>query len=95
MSQQFTNGRVLRVSGPLVVADHMSGSGMYELVRVGHFQLVGEIIKLTGDTASIQCYEETAGLTIGDPVVRTGAPLQASITIICNFEHLSIIFKSK
>lgn len=53
---------------PVVVADHMSGAGMYELVRVGHFQLVGEIIKLTGDTASIQCYEETAGLTIGQSV---------------------------
>lgn len=52
---------------------------MYELVRVGHFKLVGEIIKLTGDTASIQCYEETAGLTIGDPVQRTGAPLQVEL----------------
>jgi V-type H+-transporting ATPase subunit A len=57
----------------------MSGSGMYELVRVGHFQLVGEIIKLTGDTASIQCYEETSGLTIGDPVQRTGAPLTVEL----------------
>jgi len=72
-------GRVVRVSGPLVVADHMSGAGMFELVRVGHFKLVGEIIKLTGDTASIQCYEETAGLTIGDPVERTGAPLQVEL----------------
>ncbi len=43
----------------VVVADQMSGSFMYELVRVGHEQLVGEIIKLTGDTASIQVYEET------------------------------------
>ena len=48
-------------------------------MRVGHFKLVGEIIKLTGDTASIQCYEETAGLTIGDPVQRTGAPLQVEL----------------
>jgi V-type H+-transporting ATPase subunit A len=63
----------------VVVADHMSGAGMFELVRVGHFKLVGEIIKLTGDTASIQCYEETAGLTIGDPVVRTGAPLMVEL----------------
>ena len=46
---------------------------------MGHFKLVGEIIKLTGDTASIQCYEETAGLTIGDPVERTGAPLQVEL----------------
>jgi len=72
-------GRVLRVSGPLVVADKMSGAQMYELVKVGHQQLVGEIIKLIGDTASIQCYEETAGLTVGDPVERTGAPLQVEL----------------
>lgn len=45
----------------MVVADHMSGSSMYELVRVGYDRLVGEIIKLEGDTASIQCYEETGG----------------------------------
>jgi vacuolar-type H+-ATPase catalytic subunit A/Vma1 len=74
--EQFSHGRVLKVAGPLVVADHMSGAGMYELVRVGHNKLIGEIIKLIGDTASIQCYEETAGLTVGDPVERTGAPLQ-------------------
>lgn len=79
MSSSIKYGRVIRVSGPLVVADHMSGSGMYELVRVGHDKLIGEIIKLTGDTASIQCYEETAGLTIGDPVERTGAPLQVEL----------------
>jgi len=80
MQGQKKFGRVLKVAGPLVVADHMSGSGMYELVRVGHFKLIGEIIKLIGDTASIQCYEETAGLTVGDPVERTGAPLQVAKT---------------
>jgi len=53
----------------------MAGAAMYELVRVGHMELVGEIIKLEGDLASIQCYEETAGLTVGDPVTRTQAPL--------------------
>ena len=52
---------------------------MYELVRVGPDQLVGEIIKLVGDTVSIQVYEDTSGLTIGDPVVRTGAPLQVEL----------------
>lgn len=76
---KLSYGRVLKVSGPLVVADLMSGSGMFELVRVGHDKLIGEIIKLIGDTASIQCYEETAGLTIGDPVLRTGAPLQVEL----------------
>eukprot|EP01006_Ploeotia_vitrea_P052221 TRINITY_DN67660_c9_g4_i1.p1 TRINITY_DN67660_c9_g4~~TRINITY_DN67660_c9_g4_i1.p1 ORF type:complete len:613 (+),score=320.42 TRINITY_DN67660_c9_g4_i1:148-1986(+) len=77
--RKFRNGRIVKVSGPLVVADKMSGSAMYELVRVGRQQLVGEIIKLTDDTASIQCYEETAGLTIGDPVERTGNPLQVEL----------------
>ena len=48
----------------MVVADHMSGTSMFELVRVGYDRLVGEIIKLEGDTASIQCYEETGGLQI-------------------------------
>lgn len=78
-TRELKSGRVLKVAGPLVVADKMSGAGMYELVRVGHFKLIGEIIKLIGDTASIQCYEETAGLTIGDPVERTGAPLQVEL----------------
>jgi len=72
-------GRVLQVAGPLVVAEKMSGSSMNELVRVGHDKLVGEIILLQEDTASIQCYEETAGLMVGDPVERTGAPLQVEL----------------
>lgn len=72
-------GRVIKVAGPLVVATGMSGAGMYELVRVGKDKIVGEIIKLIDDTASIQCYEETAGLTIGDPVERTGHPLQVEL----------------
>jgi len=72
-------GRVLQVAGPLVVAEKMSGSSMNELVRVGHDMLVGEIILLQEDTASIQCYEETAGLMVGDPVERTGAPLQVEL----------------
>jgi V-type H+-transporting ATPase subunit A len=48
---------------------------MYELVRVGLLKLIGEIIRLDGDTATIQVYEETSGLTVGDPVTRTGKPL--------------------
>ena len=64
-------GQILKVSGPLVVGDLMSGSFMHELVRVGAKRIVGEIIKLEGDTASIQCYEDTSGLTVGDIVHRT------------------------
>jgi V-type H+-transporting ATPase subunit A len=72
-------GHVFKVSGPLVVAGHMSGSFMHELVRVGPKRIVGEIIKLEGDTASIQCYEDTSGLTVGDIVYRTEAPLSVEL----------------
>jgi len=63
----------------VVVAENMSGSKMYELVKVGWDRLVGEIIKLEGDTASIQCYEDTSGLTVHDPVLRTGNPLSVEL----------------
>merc|ERR1712176_1258300 len=56
-----------------------SGAAMYELVRVGHSKLVGEIIKLEGDTASIQVYEDTSGLTVGDPVLRKKQPLSVEL----------------
>eukprot|EP01137_Pigoraptor_chileana_P015416 Opistho-2@71310 len=72
-------GYVFSVSGPVVTADHMTGAAMYELVRVGHFELVGEIIRLEGDTATIQVYEETSGVTVGDPVLRTGKPLSVEL----------------
>ena len=72
-------GKIYKVAGPLVVAENMSGSKMYELVKVGWDRLVGEIIKLEGDTASLQCYEDTSGLTVGDPVLRTGSPLSVEL----------------
>ena len=72
-------GAVKKVSGPVVIAENMYGAAMYELVRVGGDQLIGEIIRLEGDTATIQCYEETAGLTVGDPVQRTRQPLSVSL----------------
>eukprot|EP01117_Protostelium_nocturnum_P020457 TRINITY_DN9205_c0_g1_i1.p1 TRINITY_DN9205_c0_g1~~TRINITY_DN9205_c0_g1_i1.p1 ORF type:complete len:621 (-),score=238.38 TRINITY_DN9205_c0_g1_i1:75-1937(-) len=72
-------GFVYSVSGPVVVAERMSGAEMSELVRVGHGQLVGEIIRLEGDTATIQVYEETSGLTVGDPVLRTFKPLSVEL----------------
>ena len=72
-------GKVFKVAGPLVVAENMSGAKMYELVKVGWKKLVGEVIKLDGDTASIQCYEETSGLTVGDPVLRTKEPLSVTL----------------
>jgi V-type H+-transporting ATPase subunit A len=72
-------GYVFAVSGPVVVAEKMAGSAMYELVRVGHYELVGEIIRLEGDMATIQVYEETSGVTVGDPVLRTGKPLSVEL----------------
>ena len=75
VSSEQDLGRVLKVAGPLVVASNMSGTKMFEVVRVGFEKLVGEIIKIEGDTASIQVYEDTAGLTVGDCVLKTGKPL--------------------
>lgn len=57
-------GVIKKVSGPVVVADKIAGAAMYELVRVGELNLIGEIIRLEGETATIQCYEETAGLQV-------------------------------
>ncbi|KAM9977903.1 hypothetical protein ACTFIR_011780 [Dictyostelium discoideum] len=74
-----SQGFVLSVSGPVVIANQLAGAAMYELVRVGHNQLVGEIIRLEEDTATIQVYEETSGLTVGDPVLRTHKPLTVEL----------------
>nr|XP_013808419.1 PREDICTED: V-type proton ATPase catalytic subunit A-like [Apteryx mantelli mantelli] len=63
----------------LVTASSMAGAAMYELVRVGHAELVGEIIRLEGDLATIQVYEETSGVCVGDPVLRTGKPLSVEL----------------
>jgi V-type H+-transporting ATPase subunit A len=72
-------GRVSKVAGPVVVAVNMHGAAMYEVVRVGTIKLVGEIIKLEGESATIQVYEETSGLTVGDPVIRTGTSLSVEL----------------
>nr|WP_198362130.1 ATP synthase subunit A [Thermococcus pacificus] len=72
-------GRIIRVTGPLVVADGMKGSKMYEVVRVGEMGLIGEIIRLEGDRAVIQVYEETAGIKPGEPVEGTGASLSVEL----------------
>ena len=64
-------GRVVKVAGPLVIAEGLERSKMYDLVRVGEEGLMGEIIEMRGDRSSIQVYEETEGLGPGDPVVST------------------------
>jgi len=72
-------GIIFSISGPVVVAEKMKGAAMYELVRVGVYKLVGEIIRLENDTATIQVYEETSGCQVGDPVWRTGKPLSVEL----------------
>ncbi|BEI87327.1 uncharacterized protein CcaverHIS019_0100450 [Cutaneotrichosporon cavernicola] len=72
-------GTVFSVSGPVVIGENMRGCAMYELVRVGHDELVGEVIRIEADRATIQVYEETSGVTVGDPVLRTGKPLSVEL----------------
>ncbi|KAI9665605.1 MAG: H(+)-transporting V1 sector ATPase subunit A [Trizodia sp. TS-e1964] len=79
MPETLKKGSVYSISGPVVVAENMIGCAMYELVRVGHDNLVGEVIRLDADKATIQVYEETAGVTVGDPVLRTGKPLSVEL----------------
>ena len=76
---KLKNGRVIRITGPVVVADGMSGARMYDIVRVGDMGLMGEVIRLVDDTATIQVYEETSGLKVYEPVVITGAPLTVEL----------------
>jgi len=72
-------GFLKKISGPVVVADGMTGSTINELVRIGEQKLIGEIIALKGDEASIQVYEETAGLKPGEKVISTGLPLSVEL----------------
>ena len=75
----MVEGRILKVSGPLVIAEGMREANMFDVVRVGDAKLIGEIIEMHGDRASIQVYEETAGIGRGDKVVSTGAPLSVEL----------------
>ncbi|OLS31618.1 MAG: V-type ATP synthase alpha chain [Candidatus Heimdallarchaeota archaeon AB_125] len=72
-------GLIDRISGPVVQASNMRGSKLYDVARVGEEKLVGEIIRLTGDLATIQVYENTEGLTPGEPVHLTHAPLSVEL----------------
>ena len=75
----MVEGKILKVSGPLVVAEGMREANMFDVVRVGAGRLIGEIIEMHGDRASIQVYEETAGIGRGDKVVSTGVPLSVEL----------------
>ena len=72
-------GKTVKISGPLIIAEGMADSKMYDVVRVSDKGLIGEIIELRGDKASIQVYEETSGLGPGEEVVSTGEPLSAEL----------------
>ncbi len=72
-------GRIVKVAGPVVVAEGMAGVRMYDVVRVGKMNLIGEIVELRGDRASIQVYEETTGIGPGEPVTDTEAPLSVEL----------------
>src|SRR6058998_991884 len=75
----FKPGKVARVAGPVIVSDGMLGSQMYEVVRVGSQGLIGEIIRIEADKATVQVYEETAGIRPGETVTRTGKPLSVEL----------------
>ena len=72
-------GRIIKVSGPLVVAEGMEEANVYDVVEVSDNKLIGEIIEMRGDKASIQVYEETTGIGPGDVVVTTGSPLSIEL----------------
>lgn len=72
-------GRIVKVSGPLVVAENMSHANVFDMVKVGHNKLIGEIIEMRGDRASIQVYEETTGIGTDEPVETTGMPLSVEL----------------
>ena len=75
----MVEGRIRKVSGPLVIAEGMREANLFDVVRVGANRLIGEIIEMHGDCASIQVYEETAGLGRGDAVVSMGEPLSVEL----------------
>ncbi len=72
-------GNIIKIAGPVIVGDGMKGTQMYEMVKVGNDKLIGEIIELEGDTATIQVYEETAGMKPGEPIESTGGPLSVEL----------------
>ena len=75
----MTSGIITKVAGPLVIAEGMRDANMFDVVRVSKQRLIGEIIEIHGDKASIQVYEETSGLGPGEEVESTGAPLSVEL----------------
>ncbi len=76
---EIQQGRIVKVAGPVVVAEGMTGARMYDVVRVGKLNIIGEIVEIHGDKVSIQVYEETVGMGPGEPVIDTGVPLSVEL----------------
>lgn len=72
---QAVIGRVKRVNGPVVTVSGITNASMMELVYIGEYRLIGEIVKLEGSSATVQVYEDTTGLAPEDPVYTSGGPL--------------------
>ena len=81
-------GTIKKVAGPLVIASGMRDANMSDVVRVSKQRLIGEIIEMHGDEASIQVYEETSGLGPGEPVESTGAPMSRRAWAWPDLQHL-------
>lgn len=75
----MSQGKIIKVSGPLVLASGMQEANIQDICRVGDLGLIGEIIEMRRDQASIQVYEETSGLGPGEPVITTGSPLSVEL----------------
>ena len=75
----MSSGIIKKVAGPLVIAEGMRDANMFDVVRVSSQRLIGEIIEVHGDRASVQVYEETSGLGPGEPVESTGMPLSVEL----------------
>ncbi|HJX50163.1 MAG TPA: V-type ATP synthase subunit A, partial [Candidatus Nanoarchaeia archaeon] len=79
MKKEAKQGRIIRISGPVIEADGMRGAKMYDVVRVGEENLIGEIIRLNADNAIIQVYEDTNGLKPSEKVISTDEPLSVEL----------------
>ena len=75
----MSQGKIIKVAGPLIVVENMQDAKMFDVVRIGEKGLVGEIIEMRGDKASVQVYEETGGLGPGDKVISTNEPLSVEL----------------
>ena len=87
----MSKGTIKKVAGPLVIAEGMRDANMFDVVRVSEQRLIGEIIEMHGDQASIQVYEETAGLGPGEPVESTGAASVRRTWTGSDWQYLSMV----